>query len=148
MLSNKYYRLNKCAAVLASFKDQKVAPRLNMAHLCYDKLLEENRELIILFWMLIEDKYILEDFQYKAYCRHPTVDFSYMGDFCGDLLRYLHKRYLDKFSSDPNPGDCWNLPRVNSILRRLPPEKLKYYKDKFIYELFKKSTLYEPDENL
>lgn len=90
--SDKYHRSNRSAAMLASFKHQEATPRLRRAHLRYDGLLKENRKLITLFWMLIEERDILVNFLYKAYCRHLTVDFLYLCDFSGGLLRRLHKR--------------------------------------------------------
>jgi len=87
-----------------NFKTKKAVPLLKRARLLREQIREENRELITLFWMLIEKRDILVNFLYLIYCGHYNVDFSYLEEFSGGLLRRLHKRYLDEFGSDPRPG--------------------------------------------
>ena len=144
-LSRKYLHLDQSASVLMNFKNKRAAPLLKRSRLMREQIQRENIELVTLFWMLIEERDILVDFLYRVYCRHRVADFSYLGDYSGGLLRRLHRRFLDEFGSDTHPGACWNLPRVHSIPCDLPPGKLKFYKDKFVTEVLKKSVLYEPD---
>jgi len=145
ILFEKYHHLDKSTSVLMKFKIKKAVPLLRHARLLEEKVNKENRELTTLFWMLMEERDILVNFLYLIYCRHCMIDFSYLGEYSGGLLSRLHKRYLDEFGSDPHPGQCWNLSRVHLRPRDLPPDKLNYYKDKFISEFFEKSILYEPD---
>ena len=147
-LSERYHHLDKSASILMHFKNKKAAPLLKRTRVRCERVEWENEELMTLFCMLNEERAILVNFLYQTYCRHPTVDYSYLGDFSGGLLRSLHRRYLDEFGTDPHPGECWNLPRVHSIPWDLTPDKTKYYKDKFISEFVKKSVLYEPDDCL
>jgi len=54
------------------FKTKRAAPLLKRAQLLLEQVKEENRELITLFWMLIEERDILVNFLYLIQYRPLT----------------------------------------------------------------------------